>query len=1323
MTTHDQLEKSFDLTNQMSHLDSNSEQTIQGFTVLASQMFRVPVVIIQLISKKLYWHCSASQADSFSIQGYADLCQSIDTKDQMFQVADTSLDNLLGQHPSVTSSPLIRFCAASSLKTSQGKQLGSLYLFDHQSRTLTEHETTLLQTLARQLEFQLSLLLENLDLRSREDSTQRLRVCLHATGIGVWDWDIESNHLYWDDSMYKLYDINPQDFSGAYDAWSSTLHEMDKDRANQDIQLALADLKKFDLQFRIKNTNQEVRQIAAKGEVFFSPDHKPKRMIGVNWDVSKEVEQRLLFDSVFNNSIQPIMILDPDGRILKTNAALARILHYELKHLETLNIASILSIPGDAAEIDQTLKNLSQDKSEFVNTQATLAGSGGTHVPVLMKIQSVLDFSGKVKYHIAFLSDLTEIIKAEESYLNSERIFRKLFNFAPIGIALINEHLQFIQVNQAYQNMLNYSDSEIRALSFTDLTHPDHAEAINRLQQVFKTSDESKDSFIIRNICKDKSDIWVKVSYARVKADDTNLALCIMEDITSSRNAERSIIEAHDQLAAVFENMSEGLVIQGKSGEIQKCNPAALKILGLTEDEITGRTSTDPRWQAINEDGSAFIGTDHPAMVALATGKSQHSIPMGVRNKNNNTTWISISSTPIFEANIHEPKQVVTTFMDVTQAKNVESVLREKNKIIFSERNRFETFVFALNASAIVAKTDRKGIITYVNDKFCNISGWSREELIGKSHKLINSGTHSKEFFVELWKTISTGKVWVGEICNRKKDGSYYWVESTIVPLFDEHEEIAEFIAIRFETTNRKLLEEHLIASREMEVRANSAKSEFLSNMSHEIRTPLNGIIGMADLLKDTKLDGEQSEYTEAIVNSGKTLVDLINDILDLSKIESGKIELEIVETNLDSLIKSIIVPHQINCKSKGIDFQLQLPQLERNILVDDSRFGQIINNLLSNAIKFTEHGFVKLDIQTESEDPEQVTLSFILKDSGIGISKDNQQKLFKSFNQAESSISKKYGGTGLGLSIVKKLTELMGGTIRLESELGKGSTFTLNFTLKTSALATVSSDHLETKRNIFDSSLKGNILIAEDNPINQKIIRRMVNDLGCVAQVVENGLIALQTAQSRDFDLILMDCRMPEMDGYEATRAIRQQNKDVPIVAITANASEGEKELCFASGMNDFLSKPITKEKVFNAIEKYLAKGPSAKKQLESKMSQPKVDLAILDELMSMNSEDEPGFFEDQKKVFVDHSQELFDNLTQAINKNERKTIADISHSLKGSAANFGAAGLGEVCTELERSAASISEEKLKELHQSIKVQLAIFCHYLNLYGMNKAS
>jgi len=688
-----------------------------------------------------------------------------------------------------------------------------------------------------------------------------------------------------------------------------------------------------------------------------------------------------------------------------------------------------------------------------------------------------------------------------------------------------------------------------------------------------------------------------------------------------------------------------------------------------------------------------------------------------------------------------ELEHLAAVFNDMTKSLSEnETLLTQQTKEVKKTLVEFNELRYALDAHSIVAITDTKGVITYVNKKFQDISGYTSAELIGQNHRILNSGAHTAEFWKNMYKTISNAEVWNAEVCNVNKSGAYYWLDTTIVPFLDENKKIQSYIAIRTDITDSKELEHELIQANETAQASVKAKGEFLASMSHEIRTPMNGVIGMLGLLMNTKLDDNQKHQAGLAQSSAKALLTLINDILDFSKVEAGKMDLEYINFNLRNELGDFAESIGFRAQEKGVELILDLKNIEKNIIkADPGRIRQILSNIVGNSIKFTKigHILIKADLKPTSESKARLIIE--MSDTGIGIPEDKVDSLFDSFSQVDASTTRKYGGTGLGLAIVKKLCELMDGTVKVTSELGVGSTFIVDLEVELSPNASLvmpdvnikgkttlivddnsvniqvlkgqleywgmkvdsalsAKEALEIlKTNTYDIALldmhmpdmdgeelgyliredkkfedmkmvmmtslgnrgdasryadigfdayfpkptttkdlfhalnvlvddgevlyraeplvthdylntleveeeiewgEVNILLVDDNMTNLLVANGILEEIGLEADTAKDGLKALDMLLNEDinYDIVLMDCQMPEMDGYDATRAIRagqggDRYKNIPVIAMTANAMQGDREKCEAAGMDDYITKPINPDTLKDTLKKYLLK------------------------------------------------------------------------------------------------------------------------------------
>ncbi len=503
---------------------------------------------------------------------------------------------------------------------------------------------------------------------------------------------------------------------------------------------------------------------------------------------------------------------------------------------------------------------------------------------------------------------------------------------------------------------------------------------------------------------------------------------------------------------------------------------------------------------------------------------------------------------------------------------------------------------FALDQHSIIAITDIKGTITYVNDKFISISEYSEDELIGKNHRILNSGSHSSDFFRNMYLTISSGKVWKGEIQNKSKSGKSYWVDTTIVPFTNNAGKVSSYIAIRTDITQRIKDASNLLKAKEDAESADLAKGEFLANMSHEIRTPMNGILGMLGIIEKTELNPQQKKHLELAQNSARTLLTIINDILDFSKIDAGQLQIESIDFDLRKLIDDFAASQAIRINEKNLELIVDTRKvLISHVKGDPVRLQQILTNLVSNSLKFTNKGEIKIKAALHDSGESGLILYCSISDTGIGIPKNKQSNLFDLFTQADSSTTRQYGGTGLGLSISKRLCTLMDGSISLHSEEGSGSRFYFSIQLKKST----QESHIKPESDIKDL----HVLIVDKNDSYRLALKKQLVLWGAnvtTACNANNALSKIHTARlpgGHPVNLVITDLNLPDMSGVELMKSIRFSFTEKISLAITTQIShQFDMSLISDSGFQFHITKPITTESLLNLLSDY--KNPSKQKK-----------------------------------------------------------------------------------------------------------------------------
>jgi len=666
--------------------------------------------------------------------------------------------------------------------------------------------------------------------------------------------------------------------------------------------------------------------------------------------------------------------------------------------------------------------------------------------------------------------------------------------------------------------------------------------------------------------------------------------------------------------------------------------------------------------------------------------------------------------------------KVIGTSQDVTQRKKEEQL--EQLALV------------AIKSYNAVTIADREGRIEWVNEGFTRLFGYKLKDVRGTYGEILRKGEKTglspdNDHYQTL---IREKRPLSYESKNYSKSGKEYWVLTSLTPLLNDNGEVEKIISIDSDITRRKRAEQELIiankiaehsiyksnraleelhkAKKEVE-ESLKVKEQFLANMSHEIRTPMNAIIGFTNLLLKSEQTHEGIQYLNAIKTSGQNLLVIINDILDFSKLERGKITIENIPFKLSQLVATVVDLMLPKAVEKNVKLSSSIDKnIPEMLLGDPTRLNQVLINLVGNAIKFTNQGSVKIAVAVINETPEDISLRFSIADTGIGIPPESVDKIFQGFTQASSDTTRKYGGTGLGLAISKELVELQGGEISVTSKLNEGSTFVfwLKFKKDSSLRDTREPGTVEKKVDEFRLD-NVRVLLVEDNLFNQMLASKILENWHCKVEVAENGLVAVDKAAKMDFDVILMDIQLPEMDGYQATTHIRDKiqgpRSKVPIIAMTAHAFAEEIEKCKRIGMDDYISKPFEESKLYEKMTRALksrngqahSNGKAA--GLEAEIKKNLVDLTYLRKV----SNSDPEFMAKMIGVFVEQTPTLLNAIKESAAKKDWTELKNILHRIKPSIAFMGISELGLDIGIMEKLIAEDqSPEPIMELYNKVE-------------------
>lgn len=680
----------------------------------------------------------------------------------------------------------------------------------------------------------------------------------------------------------------------------------------------------------------------------------------------------------------------------------------------------------------------------------------------------------------------------------------------------------------------------------------------------------------IRYCHKNGSTIWTVTSGRILEWDSEGNPVQMgggIIDITRRKQTE-------EHLEVIFEYSTDAHLLFGKKGIID-CNRAALELLGFESKEALLEMNPHPAVFSPKYQPDGRLSMEKAAeMDRLAYEKGLHRFEWLHKRITGEEIMVEVTLNPVF---INDERVLLVVWHDITEQKLGENKLR-RSEIMLNETQQL-THSGSWEQDLVTGRN-------YWSIEACNIFGLEpRDE--GPQTAEFDSMIHpdDREFYLNAIRdALREGKTSSLDVRIILKDGTIKHIHAIGKPQHNEQGRVVKLHGAIMDITEWKDAKEALIRAKVQAEQAAIAKSQFLSTMSHEIRTPMNAVIGFTHLLMQDPRE-DQKEYLKTLKFSAENLLVLINDILDFSKIEAGKIEFEEVEFSVRDLISNIKQATTQKASEKNIQLKLMIDDDIPEIVTGDPvRLGQILTNLVSNAVKFTTKGKVTICTTLISNNSSKTTINFEVKDTGIGIPKEKQESIFESFTQASSDTTRKYGGTGLGLTITRRLLELQGSEIRLKSVEGEGSVFSFDLSFGSSTRKISKS---KTFHKMFKESLKGTrVLIAEDNQINVVLAKEFFRRWDVDCDVAENGIIALQLVKTNDYDLILMDLQMPEMDGYETTEQIRKLNgtryKELPIIALTASAMLNIQDKAFIIGMNDYISKPFNPDELYSKIKQY---------------------------------------------------------------------------------------------------------------------------------------
>ncbi|MFD2934213.1 PAS domain-containing hybrid sensor histidine kinase/response regulator [Spirosoma flavum] len=939
---------------------------------------------------------------------------------------------------------------------------------------------------------------------------------------------------------------------------------------------------------------------------------------------------------------------------------------------------------------------------ELLEQQLAYEQETHRHTQSLLEKESLLlDQSNKQLRHLN--EQLVQQIKTQEGQRQtSENRYRQLVESVRDIIFKISPEGYFTFVNSRMVDCLGYTQSELVGWHFINLVLPNYrVELISFYQTMIRTG--QSDTYIEFPVrAKDGHTVWIGQTVGLVD-DDQHIPelVAVARDITKRKHAEDDFLTTQARLASLITNLHTGVLVEDENRTIILVNQLYCDLFGITQapEVLVGLafvpvavpapslfTDAMPFRQQMDEAVNKQCAVINE-VISLADGRM--------------LTWTYI---PIWLDGHYRGH--LWQYTDITEKYRSDERIRKSDEKYRGIMNSMELGLL---------EVDNNQTILRAYERCCNMLGYTEDELVGKNAANLLVPPEFRQVVNGQQGQRRQGNAGSYELPLIRKDGSRIWVLISGVPITNEQGVIVGSMGIHYDLSERKRLEEELYLAKQIAEEVRYTEKQFLANMSHEIRTPLNAIIGFSTMMETTLLDAQQQEFAGFIRTAGKNLLIIVNDILDISKIEAGMLSLESIPFSIHLLADSIRTMLHSMAADKNLHLVVETDStLPSAVLGDPTRLTQILVNLLSNAIKFTKQGGVTMRIEKQAETDGVVQVRFSVQDTGIGMAADVLPYIFERFRQASDFTTRHYGGTGLGLNIVKSLTELQGGWVTVSSTPGEGSCLTVQIPYK------VAPQQIEpvADESVAPSSTDTGditILVVEDNIMNQKLALQVLKHLGYSAQVAENGQQALEKLQETNFDLVLMDIQMPVMDGYTTTRHIRNTLRSaVPIIAMTAHALASEREQCLQAGMNDFIPKPFQIEELQRIIRKYAPNSglTALPEKPIKKWVEPASSFSF--ETLLHAVDDDREFAIELLDLFMVQTPAQVQAIRQALEQNNLATIGGIIHTQKASFKVFGLTELVRLGQLVEASiAANIAMAEVIPLvnryMQTLDVELAV--------------
>ncbi len=903
--------------------------------------------------------------------------------------------------------------------------------------------------------------------------------------------------------------------------------------------------------------------------------------------------------------------------------------------------------------------------------------------------QSVCDEQGNVQQYFAMVDDIT-LEKEREEQL---RVLSLIAEDNSNAVIITDTNGYITWVNKSFVTITGYVLEEVKRQKPGLMKGPEtNTGTIAYLEKQIEAGESFNCELL--NYAKSGNKYWLRIQGQAIRNNKGELTgfFALEEDITQEKEDQEKLKEYESRFRKAFEKIGDSVWEKDFGTGKTYFSNTTNHLLGYRLDEFTDnanlwldRTYDDDRVMLDQNETRYHRGEiDH------------HLLEYRVIHKDGTIRWVMDRGVVIEAGRDNKPLKIIGTHTDITERKQAEELLQR-------EEQKYRSIIANMNLGLLEVDTEEKVIFT--NQSFCEMSGYDYDELMGQKASQIYVKEENIELIESKNEARKKGSLAAYEIAVKNKRGQLRWWLISGAPRYNDAGDLVGSLGIHLDITDQKQLEIDLIEAREQAEESTRSKEVFLANMSHEIRTPMNAILGMTHQLAKTNLNSSQHFYLDTINSASENLLVIINDILDLSKIEAGKLNLENIGFEAKAVISRAMQVMRHKAEEKGLSITNSRcdPGISPVLMGDPYRLNQVMLNLISNAIKFTEKGSVDLSCTVIKDTPTFQTILIEVKDTGIGMNELFVNSLFEKFSQEDVSVTRQYGGTGLGMSICKDLIDLMGGKIIVKSKKGEGTSviFKVQFSkgkpedLPSRELLYINKDMLSNKR----------ILVVDDNNMNRLVAKTILHNFGAITIEAINGREAIDYLKQFEADLVLMDIQMPVMGGLEATRIIREEiSVSLPVIALTANALKGDNEKCIEGGMNAYLSKPFKEEDLLQIVSIWLGEGGNAlmvARPRATKLTAEKLyDLSAIRTISRGNE----GFVVKMVNMFIDQTPGQVAEMQARCHHSDFKGMAAIAHKIKPSIDNMGIVSLKAPIREIERiGKLGVGDESIPQLLETV--------------------